>query len=330
MAPYIYSLSNSLQSTVNGGFTTAPLAPTGFQAGMLTPVDLKTIASLMTVYPREVVFYALIAAIDVQTETSPRQYDRLTNDPRDAYFDKDSPKDLGSPECDDIHGVELLFHKEDKKHPSWHQCYYQKFRNMLSNLIDLGLYTELVQIPGQQPAQAQANQSNIVTIGRICRNRNIGGITLEVEDTNIPYCGLDKKQDAGGSVVIGKTETTKADDKVINANTRSMNTIITTTKTTILLITGHNFWIKFAGIGRVDMTFELRSPNGFLSYLGAWYNVASAVPFQRYERDETTGRQKLLPYYDTIDAEQLFGDGPYLSILNLNGTINRLLFYSQL
>jgi hypothetical protein len=26
----------------------------------------------------------------------------------------------------------------------------------------------------------------------------------------------------------------------------------------------------------------------------------------------------------------LFGDGPYLSILNLNGTINRLLFYSQL
>ena len=35
---------------------------------MLTPVDLKTIASLTTVYPREAVFYALIAAIDLQTE----------------------------------------------------------------------------------------------------------------------------------------------------------------------------------------------------------------------------------------------------------------------
>ena len=35
---------------------------------MLKPVDLKRMASLTTVYPREAVFYALIAAIDLQTE----------------------------------------------------------------------------------------------------------------------------------------------------------------------------------------------------------------------------------------------------------------------
>jgi hypothetical protein len=325
MTPYQYSISNSLSSSVNGGFSTAPLATTSFQAGMLTPVDLKTIAALSTVYPREAIFYALIAAIDVQTEASPHQYDRLTNDPRDAYFDSQDSNNLSPIELSkckkiiDSDSRELLFHEasRDKNHPYGRQCSYQKFRNLLSKLVDGGLYTELVQIPGQQPAQAQANQSNIVTIGRICLNRNyvgnIPGAILTIKDTNIPPCGLDRKQDAGGQIVTGKTETTKADDKVLNTNTKSLSTTITTTKTTILPITGRNFWINFAGIGRVDVTFEFRSPNGFLSYLGAWHNVGQSVPFRRWEGD------KWLPYYDTIDAEQLFGDGPYLSVLSVNG-----------
>jgi hypothetical protein len=65
-ADHVYSITNSLTSAVNGTFTTAPLATTGFQAGMLTPVDLKTVASLAHYYPREAIFFALIDSIDVK------------------------------------------------------------------------------------------------------------------------------------------------------------------------------------------------------------------------------------------------------------------------
>src|SRR5262245_39939000 len=69
-ANHIYSITNSLSSGVNGAFTTTPLATTAFQTGMLTPVGLKTVAALTTYYPRDVVFYALIAAIDVKLVSS--------------------------------------------------------------------------------------------------------------------------------------------------------------------------------------------------------------------------------------------------------------------
>ena len=143
MAPYIYSISNSLASSVNGGFSTAPLATTSFQAGMLTPVDLKTIASLTTYYPREAIFYSLIAAIDLKTESTPSKYARLTNDPSFAYFDIRHPSDLKQSVCNSI--IQNAKHKLNKtdvffnQNPDdpTHQCSYEKFLKS-SECVDLG------------------------------------------------------------------------------------------------------------------------------------------------------------------------------------------------
>ena len=191
----VYSITNSVQSSVNGGFSTAPLATTSFQTGMLTPVDLKIIASLTTYYPREVIFYAMIAAIDVKSTSAPARYNRLVNDPSQAYYDTDDSDNLDPSKCNKIindektNPLELLFWlgPNDKQHLHSRQCSYEKFLNFLSDLIQYGMYTELVQAPAQQPAQAQANQSNIVTFGRFCSNKYyIPGDTNPVTNTGLP------------------------------------------------------------------------------------------------------------------------------------------------
>jgi hypothetical protein len=61
-----YAITNSLSSGITGGYTTSPLLSTSFQLGMLTPITIKTFASLSTFYPREVIFYALIESINVK------------------------------------------------------------------------------------------------------------------------------------------------------------------------------------------------------------------------------------------------------------------------
>jgi hypothetical protein len=312
MTPYQYSISNSLSSSVNGGFSTSPLATTSFQTGMLTPIDLKTLASLTTYYPRETIFYSLIAAIDVELVSNRPKYARLVNDPAQAYSDIKSPSDLGQGICDEIvkHANPKIFFGSG--------CSYKKFLNLLSLLIDNGLYMELVQIPAPQPAQAQANQSNMVTVGRFCFNKDVS-IQQKGSDflrMTLPICGIEKTNPIGGTIAVVTTDTNKADDISIRTHTNSTTTTTTTTKNSVIPITGHGFGpIDFNGIGPVEITFELRSPNGFLSYLGSWYNVKDRIAFDRFDFSKETR----VPFYDTVQATQIFGNGPYLSILTTNG-----------
>jgi hypothetical protein len=49
----------------------------------------------------------------------------------------------------------------------------------------------------------------------------------------------------------------------------------------------------------------MRSPNGFLSYLGSWYKFGDQVPFDLYKSG-----------YQSIPAKRIWADGPYLSITN--------------
>jgi hypothetical protein len=313
-ASNIYSITNSLTSGVMGSYTTAPLATTSFQAGMLTPIDLKTMASLTTYYPREAVFFSLIAAIDVKLDSARPQYARLVNDPAQAYYNIMDPSNLDQGYCDGIvtHATpQILFGSG---------CSYKKFLNLLSFLIQNGLYMELAQIPAPQPTQAQANQSNIVTVGRFCFNKDvsISQGSLDLLSKKLPTCGIEKKDSIGGTIAVVTTETDKADDISVRTHTKSSTTITTTTKNAVLPITGHGFPFDFPGIGTVELTFELRSPNGFLSYLGSWYNVRDRIAFDR----PVNNGKKRVPFYDTIQANQIFGNGPYLSILDTSGVSN--------
>jgi hypothetical protein len=302
-AQHIYSITNSVSSGVSGGFTTAPLATTAFQAGMLTPVDLKTVASLTTYYPREVVFYALINAINVKFASSDRLYARLTNDPSSAFYSLDYPLDLDQTKCSELfrHFGRQIFFGPNDTYPA--ACFYAKFRNLLGLLIRNGLYTELVSVPAQQPAQAQASQNNTVTVGSFCFNKNV--VPQEILNSTFPSCGRNIKLSAGGTVQTTTTETQKFDDALLPAS--KMRTTTTTTNS-ILPVTGRTFKVEFAGVGWVEITFEMRSPNGFLSYLGSWFNVRDKLPFA----------SDLRPFagYGTPPALQIYNGGPYLSVLN--------------
>lgn len=292
------TITNQVTSGATGGFTTAPLATTAFQAGMLTPVDLKTLASLTTYYPREAIFFALIAAIDVKLVSSNRVYARLVNDPSFAYYDLNNSSDLDQARCNEL--INELYQHPGHRAFFGTECSYEKFANLLHLLIDNGLYTELVQIPAPQPAQAQANQSNIVTFGRFCFNKVLvpqGMLTLQ--GSSFPPCGQYIKQSVGGTVAVTTTRTDKRDDRVVNIDTQSLTRQTVTTTNSVLPITGKTFRVKFAGIGWVEINFELRSPNGFLSYLGSWYNFGDRVQFDRY---------------DTIPAKTIFNGGPYLAV----------------
>jgi hypothetical protein len=225
-------------------------------------------------------------------------YARLVNDPSFAYYDLNNSSDLDQARCNEL--INELYQHPGHRAFFGTECSYEKFANLLHLLIDNGLYTELVQIPAPQPAQAQANQSNIVTFGRFCFNKVLvpqGMLTLQ--GSSFPPCGQYIKQSVGGTVAVTTTRTDKRDDRVVNIDTQSLTRQTVTTTNSVLPITGKTFRVKFAGIGWVEINFELRSPNGFLSYLGSWYNFGDRVQFDRY---------------DTIPAKTIFNGGPYLAV----------------
>ena len=119
---------------------------------MLTPIDLKTIAELETVYPRDVVFYALIQAIVLKQKGSDL-YARLYNDPGDAYASlhdshghmstaQEIDFEIDETKCrwiDKGFTKDILFGKGDHG-----QCSYAKFKYLLHYLIvKQGLDVEL-------------------------------------------------------------------------------------------------------------------------------------------------------------------------------------------
>ena len=143
-----------------------------------------------------------------------------------------------------------------------------------------------VQIPGLQLTQAQANQSNIVTVGQLCIDVLNAALALRffVQEFNFRLCGQNyAKRPLGGTVQVTTTQTNKFDDQVINTHTKSVTKQIVTTTNSVLPVTGRAFQVRFTHVGRVEITFELRSPNAFLSYLGSWYKVGDSVPFSQYD-----------------------------------------------
>jgi hypothetical protein len=295
----VYSISNSLSSTVNSSYQTAPLLSTNFQSGMLTPVDLKTFALLAAYYPRETIFYSLIAAVDVNF-LSTHQTARLANDPAQDYVDIYHPSVFDQRRC-----YEIATGKDNKAHlfPGT-ECSYSKFTALMSTLIELGLYTELVEYATNTSAQsspigAPLSQTTMVSQGRFCFSNILRPNQLKV--VGLPTCGEKTKPQAlGGNVVVTRTETHKSDDVIVTTDTKSAIDTITSTRNSLLPIKdqGH-FSANYPGVGSIEISFELRSPDGFLNYLGSWYNYGDKVAF---------------PGYDSISAQRIFGNGPYLSI----------------
>lgn len=138
-AQHQFQVTNSVQSGVTGGYQGAPLVSTAFSTGMLSPIDLKTFAFLVSAYPREPVFFSVIEAIIIKPKSSGVAV-RLVNDPS---RDKD----------EDCKGMIGNFRDSALKHAV--RCNFSVFVNYLGVLTNVGLSAELIKSAGSKQASAQ-------------------------------------------------------------------------------------------------------------------------------------------------------------------------------
>jgi hypothetical protein len=278
---------------------------------MITPITPKTLASLLTYYPREVIFYALVDSINIRL-VGTNETSRLVNDPAQDYPDISDPSSFNESQCYDI--------TRSKNNPKEHlfpgtRCSYSKFRAFMQTLIEEGLTAELVEYPTTSAAQssniaaqnstsgASLLQTTTVAEGRFCLSDILKPSRLS-RIRNAPYCGeRTKPRNLGGSIVVTKTEAHKADDRIVNTNTNSLQTQIVTTTNTVLPLGGGDplSFPNYEGLGQIQFSIVMRSPNGFLSYLGSWYKYGDQVPFDSYR---------------SVPAKRIWAGGPYLSITN--------------
>ena len=312
-----YSPSASLNGSLTGGYTSSPLVTTSFQLGMITPISIKTLASLLTYYPREVILYALIDSINIKF-IGTNEFSKLTNDPAQDY-----PKGSESSNLDEGQCYNIARRASVKNSLSnGYQCSYSKFRALMQLLIAEGLSAELIEYPttsagqatniaAQNPASgASLLQTTTVAEGRFCQSDVLRPSRLPAMQ-NIPHCGeLAKPKNLGGSIVATTTATQKTDDKIININKNSLQTNIVTTKNTVLPVgAGESPILNIGGVEIQISSFVMRSPNGFLSYLGSWYKYRDQVAFDL----NNSG-------YHSVPAETIWAGGPYLSINNSSTT----------
>ena len=127
VAQHQYQISNSVQSGVSGNYQSAPLVSTQFSTGMLSPIDLKTVAFLVGAYPCEPVFFSIVESIYVRRKTT-GELVRLVNDPS---RDQDNT-------C-----LELIGHGEGKLLSEAKRCSFSLFVNLMGRLTNVGLTAEL-------------------------------------------------------------------------------------------------------------------------------------------------------------------------------------------
>jgi hypothetical protein len=306
-----YSPTGSLTGNLMGGYTSSPLVTTSFQLGMITPISTKTLASLLTYYPREVIFYALVDSINIKL-VGTNEHSRLVNDPAQDYLDINDPTSFDEQQC---YNIARRTSPRASLFPGT-QCSYSKFRALMQTLLEEGLFADLIEYPTTSAAQAtnvaaqnstsgaSLLQTTTVAEGRFClsdvlRPRRLSGIG------NIPHCGdRAKPRNLGGSIVVTKTETQTADDRIVNTNTNSLKTGIVSTKNTLLPIgVGESPTASYQGLGEIQIDLVMRSPNGFFSYLGSWYNYRDQVAFDSYNAG-----------YKSVPAKRIWAGGPYLAI----------------
>jgi hypothetical protein len=144
-----YSSTGGVTGNLTGGYTSSPLVTTSFQLGMITPITPKTLASLLTYYLREVIFYALVDSINIRLVAT-NEFSRLVNDPAQDYLDINDPTSFDEQRC---YNIARRSNPRASLFPGT-QCSYSKFRALMQTLIEEGLFAELIEYPTTSAAQA--------------------------------------------------------------------------------------------------------------------------------------------------------------------------------
>lgn len=168
VAEHQFQVSNSLQSGVSGSYQSSPLVSTAFSTGMLSPIDMRTLAFLVAAYPREPVFFSTIDSIYVK-RTATGETIRLVNDPSQ---DSESCRSL-------------VTHSQGKLFSAAEQCNFSLFVNLLGRLSNVGLTAELMKpataatpakaaktapasTGAQKPGDSSDKSSTTTPAGRFC------------------------------------------------------------------------------------------------------------------------------------------------------------------
>jgi hypothetical protein len=326
-ADHLYQISNSLSSSTTGSYQSTPIVTTAFQTGMLTPVGLKTFGMLMTYYPREVVLFALIDAIDIQEVSSSNvlgKVSRLVNDPTQDFL---SGRD------DDHDGCKERLKKAVREHDAKKimlddgVCPYSRFVYVLQRyLIAYGLTVELIasanssnnsqasQSSGSSGGAAQSPNSSSnqpTSAGQFCFSPSLAGTEVQtyVAQTfgrNLCDQAPNKSKPSVTKTVVDKVQTGPNETTTTTTTTTGGSNNATGESNNASGCPDGRLKITIQGDGAYCVSADVRSPEGFIKYLGLWL-----------------GNPDLLPSfsYRSIPANQVLNsDQHYLNIVTDRGS----------
>jgi hypothetical protein len=265
-ANHVYQISNSFQSTVNGGYQSNPLISTAFQNGMMTPVSPRTVALLVASRPREIVFFLLLSGIEVVQNHKTILY---SNDPS-----QDSTRG-NTRTCDQILSDSI---SKNRELGPGYLCGYTKFAWLLQTLIGNGLTAELVDSPSASTSAATASSNSgsgsgssggsgsaSGLPGKLCFDPALAGSNTQ----NIAPIGL-KNICAPSSPTKSKPSLTKTDSLSVKTTATGTETTKSTSTTAAIQPAGSSQRVLFnlPGIGPVEFRPIYRSPISVINYLG--------------------------------------------------------------
>ena len=318
-ADQILSLSNSVSSGVTGNYQANPILTSAFEEGMLTPIDLRTMAKLFTLYPREIVLFALIQSVTVTNKRLDGGVTTLINDPEQNFIQQPketvNPNDLNNiknDQCDTIVRNDTPLQNIS----SGYDCTYAKFKRLLDILLSIGLNVELISqsdgtsksvsaTPAAAGATGQGSSSNTpptpAVVGKFCISPGKWASSFKADTSLRSWLCTPpgEKPKGSGSAVTTVTETTT--EKTADGGMKTTTTQSTAPNTQSAEKGG---CLPYDGVGETCIDFEIRSPAQFISYLGLWLKYQDAV--------ET-------PNYITLPAQRVLGDQRYLVLNSMRG-----------
>jgi len=280
IADHIYQVSNSLSSNVTGGYQSSPLISTSFQLGMLSPLSPKTVALLIGSKPREAVFFAVLAYIEIKINN--KLVSRLENDPRN-----DMPGSGGS--CLQYR-TPFNSSKLANIYPGF-DCSYSKFVGLLQRLINAGFTADVVQGSPKDGSSGSGSGAGAESSGNFCFEPSSAYTTRQNQAQNlIPQCDTFLAND-----IAPKGEKTNVTDtsRVTTVRMKSIKDGSEVTKTVATNSTLAKASSKkavafdYPNVGRVEFIFGLRSPIAVFNYIGEWANSDQNFQFAGYVSDNS-------------------------------------------
>ena len=279
---------------------------------MLTPVDLRTVAKLSTLYPREIVLFALIQSMTITNKNLPGGTTTLINDPEQNFIQEPTetinPNDLSNIKNDQCDAM-VRSNTPLQNISDGYNCTYAKFKRFLDILLSIGLNVELIpQADGSAksasaPAGAagqtgQGSNTNTPTtpavVGRFCISpgKSASSYGTKAAALSSWLCTRADETPKGNSTAATTVTETKTEK---TAEGTKVTTKQSTTPSTPN--TGKNGCLNYDGAGETCVEVDLRSPAQYISYLGLWLRYQEVV--------ETPG-------YITLPAQRVIGEQNYL------------------